>query len=383
MNETSKSIPLRIQPDETSRYGTNPSIRGVRVGSLTIGGGAPVIVQSMCSTDTRDVKATLNQIHRLTEAGCELVRVAVPDAIASAALKDIVAGCDVPIVADIHFHYKRALEAISAGVAKVRINPGNIGSDDRVQAVAEAAGEHNVSIRVGVNSGSMPEDILERDDFKVTPQGMVDAAMREIELLDKFGFHDVVVALKASDVRTMIEANRLFRRNSNLPLHLGVTEAGLPGYGTVKSAIGIGSLLLDSIGETIRVSLTTDPVEEIEACWWILESTNTRRRGPELVACPTCGRLEIDLFGTVSKVKEIIKGISYPIKVSVMGCVVNGIGEARDADIALVGGKGRGMILRQGKIVKSTTEENLLMEFQKELSALLKEREATETADEG
>jgi len=345
------------------------------VGSLTIGGGAPVVVQSMCSTDTRDVKATLAQIHRLVEAGCELVRVAVPDEQASAALPEIVREAGVPIVADIHFHYQRALEAIRAGVAKVRINPGNIGSRDRVKAVVEAAGAASVPIRIGVNSGSLPQDILERDEFKVTPEGMVDAAFREVEALEREGFRDIVVAMKASDVKTTVLANRLFRRKSEIPLHLGITEAGLAGYGSIKSAIGIGALLLEGIGETIRVSLTAEPEAEIEICWWILEATGVRRRSPELISCPTCGRAEIDLVALTKQVEALLKGIDVPLKVAVMGCVVNGPGEARDADIALIGGKGKGLIMRRGEIVKSVKEEELLEAFRKEFDKVLKELE--------
>ena len=337
---------------------------------MTIGGGAPVVVQSMCSTDTRDVKTTLAQIHRLVEAGCELVRVAVPDEQASAALPDIVKEAGVPIVADIHFHYQRALEAIAAGVAKVRINPGNIGSRERVKAVADAAGSAGVPIRIGVNSGSMPEEILERDGFQVMPQGMVDAAAREVELLEREGFRDIVVSMKASQTRVMVEANRLFRRQSDIPLHLGITEAGLPGYGSLKSAIGIGALLLDGIGETIRVSLTAEPEEEMEAAWWILEATGVRRRSPELVACPTCGRMEIDLLRLTAEVKRMLKGVKLPIKVAVMGCVVNGPGEVRDADIGLVGGKGRGLVIRGGQVVRTVKESELLQAFKEELEAV-------------
>ena len=352
------------------KISNNLPTRKVNVGSLTIGGDAPIVVQSMCSTDTRDVEKTLMQIHRLVEAGCELVRVAVPDEEASAALSDIVKGSDVPIVADIHFHYKRALEAISAGVAKVRINPGNIGSQERIKAVVDAAGTAGIPIRIGVNSGSMPEDILDRDQFKVTPQGMVDAAMREVELLEREGFRDIIVSMKATDTKTMVESNRLFRRISDIPLHLGITEAGLPGYGSIKSAIGIGSLLLDRIGETIRVSLTSEPEDEIAIAWWILEATGVRRRSPELIACPTCGRLEIDLFGLTLEVKKILSGMDIPIKVAVMGCVVNGQGEARDADIGLVGGKGKGLILRYGQIIRTVPENELLLAFKQELKII-------------
>ena len=358
---------------EVARYGSNPEIRKVRVGSLNIGGGAPVVVQSMCSTDTSDVKATLAQVRRLVDVGCELVRVAVPDEAASAALPDIVRDAGVPIVADIHFHYKRALEAIDAGVAKVRINPGNIGSEDRIKAVVDAAGSAGIPIRIGVNSGSLPEDILVRDNYEVTPQGMVDAAMREVEMLDAEGFKDIVVSMKASATDVMVEANRLFRRKSDIPLHLGITEAGLTGYGSIKSAVGIGALLLDGIGETIRVSLTAEPEEEIEVAWWILEGAGVRRRSPELVACPTCGRLEIDMLKLTKEVKDRLKATDIPIKVAVMGCVVNGPGECRDADIGLVGGKGKGIILRRGKIIHTLPEDQLLPMFMKELEIVCKE----------
>jgi (E)-4-hydroxy-3-methylbut-2-enyl-diphosphate synthase len=355
------------------RFGSNPGVRSVKVGGLTIGGGAPVVVQSMCSTDTRDIRATLAQIHRLVESGCEVVRVAVPDEAASAALPDIVREAGAPVVADIHFHYQRALEAIRAGVAKVRINPGNIGSRDRVKAVADAAGAAGIPIRIGVNSGSMPEDLLERDNFIVTPQGMSEAAGREVELLEREGFRDIVVSMKATDARVMVAANRLFRQGSDIPLHLGITEAGLAGYGSIKSAVGIGSLLLDGIGETVRVSLTAEPEEEIKIAWWILESTGVRRRSPELVACPTCGRIEIDLMLLAAEVEKMLKGIDLPIKVAVMGCVVNGPGEVRDADIGLVGGKGKGLILRQGEIVHTVSEEELLPRFKLELDAICAE----------
>lgn len=361
---------LKRKHVDRPRFGSDSNIRAIKVGPLTIGGGAPVVVQSMCSTDTRDLKATLAQTHRLVEAGCEVVRVAVPDAKASAVLPDLVKEAGVPIVADIQLHYQRALEAIAAGVAKVRINPGNIGSRDRVKAVVDAAGAAGIPIRIGVNSGSMPEDILERDSFKVTPQGMVDAAFREVEALEREGFRDIVVAMKASDVKCMVEANRTFRRQSDIPLHLGVTEAGLAGYGSIKSAVGIGALLLEGIGETIRVSLTAEPEEEIGIAWWILEATGVRRRSPELVSCPSCGRVEIDLIGLTKQVEEMLKGLDIPIKVAVMGCIVNGPGEARDADIALVGGKGKGLVMRHGEIVKSVKENQLLKIFKEELDVL-------------
>ncbi len=362
------------------RYSSDPSIRKVKVGDLTIGGGSPVVVQSMCSTDTRDVKATLAQIHRLVEAGCELVRVAVPDVKASAALHDIVKEAEVPIVADIHFHYMRALEAVDAGVAKVRINPGNIGSQERVKAVVDAAGSAGIPIRIGVNSGSLPDDILKRDNFEVTPQGMVDAAIREVELLEQEGFRDIVISMKATETKVMVEANRLLRKQSDIPLHLGITEAGLPGYGSIKSAMGIGSLLLDSIGETIRVSLTSEPEDEIDIAWWILEASGVRRRSAELVSCPTCGRLEIDMFDLTAEVEKLLKGIEHPIKVAVMGCVVNGPGESRDADIGVVGGKGKGLILRRGEIIHSIPESELLPAFKRELKLVCDEFDSENVA---
>lgn len=367
-----KIIPSK-EKIQKERYGSDESIREVQVGSIKIGGGNPVVVQSMCSTDTRDIDATLAQVHRLEQAGCEVVRVAVPDKKASAVLADIVKGSNVPIVADIHFHYMRALEAVAAGVAKVRINPGNIGSSDRVKAVVDAAGAAGIPIRIGVNSGSMPDDILEKDNFIVTPTGMVEAASREIELLEEQGFRDIVVSMKATETKVMVEANRLFRKKFDIPLHLGITEAGLAGYGSIKSAMGIGSLLLDNIGETIRVSLTAEPEEEIDVCWHILEGSGVRRRGPELVACPTCGRLDVDLFGLTDQVKNLIEGITIPIKVAVMGCVVNGPGESRDADIGVVGGKGKGLILRKGKIVHTVKEDQLIPMFKQELEALKEE----------
>ncbi len=369
---------LNKRPERAQLYTSDSRIRGVRVGPLMIGGGAPVVVQSMCSTDTRDVKTTLAQIHRLVEAGCELVRVAVPDELASAALPDIVKEAGVPIVADIHFHYKRALESIEAGVAKVRLNPGNIGSRDRVKAVVDAAGAARIPIRIGVNSGSMPDDILVRDGYIVTADGMVEAALREVEMLEREGFRDIIVSMKATETKVMVEANRLFRKQSDIPLHLGITEAGLEGYGTIKSSIGIGSLLLDGIGETIRVSLTAEPEEEIKVCWWILESTGVRRRSAELVACPTCGRIEIDLFELTAEVEKLLKGIDLPIKVAVMGCVVNGPGESRDADIGVVGGKGKGLILRKGEIVHTVAEDQLLPMFKLELDKLVLERREEE-----
>ena len=369
--ELKKSTGNGNKPAE--HYGSDPRIRAVRVGNLTIGGGAPVVVQSMCSTDTRDTATTLAQIHRLVDEGCELVRVAVPDEEASAALPDIVKEAGVPVVADIHFHYQRALEAVAAGVAKVRINPGNIGSRDRVKAVVDAAGAAGIPIRIGVNSGSMPDDILVRDNFRVTPAGMVEAAQREVELLEQEGFRDIIVSMKASDIRTMVEANRLFRKQSDIPLHLGITEAGLAGYGSLKSAIGIGALLLDGIGETIRVSLTAEPEEEIGVAWWILEATGVRRRSPELVACPTCGRIEIDMFDLTAEVEKLLKGIDLPLKVAVMGCVVNGPGEVRDADIGVVGGKGKGLILRKGEIVRTVKETELLTAFKRELETICAE----------
>ncbi|MFZ5434713.1 MAG: flavodoxin-dependent (E)-4-hydroxy-3-methylbut-2-enyl-diphosphate synthase [Calditrichota bacterium] len=334
-------------------------IREVRIGSMTIGGGYPVAVQSMTLTDTRDAGATLEQIHRLEEAGCEIVRVAVPDDEAAAALPAIKKGTRIPLVADIHFHYKLALKAIDAGVDKIRINPGNLGGEDRAKVVTRAAREAGIAMRVGVNSGSLEKEIVDKYGGP-TPQGMVESALGHLRFLEDEGFTNTVVSLKASSVPRMIEAYMLMREACDYPLHLGVTEAGPPSVGTIKSAMGIGYLLLNGIGETLRVSLTADPVEEVRVGWEILKSIGLRSRGPLLVSCPSCGRCEVDLLDLTSKVEAAIAGIKKPLHIAVMGCVVNGPGEAREADLAVVGGKGKGLLMKSGQIIATLPEDQLI-----------------------
>jgi (E)-4-hydroxy-3-methylbut-2-enyl-diphosphate synthase len=334
---------------------------------VTIGGDHPVAVQSMTLTDTRDVKATLEQIHRLEEAGCEIVRVAVPDDEAAAALKEIKRATRIPLVADIHFHYKLALKAIDAGVDKIRINPGNLGGEDRAKIVTRAARDAGIAMRVGVNSGSLERELIDKYGGP-TPQGMVESALGHIRFLEDEGFTNTVISLKASNVKRMIEAYTLMRAACDYPLHLGVTEAGPPSVGTIKSSIGIGYLLYNGIGETIRVSLTADPVEEVRVGWEILKSLGLRRRGVELISCPSCGRAEVDLVDLATRVEKAVAGITKPLSIAVMGCVVNGPGEAQEADLAVVGGKHKGLLLKRGEIIATLPEDELI-------SALLKECE--------
>jgi len=334
-------------------------IREVRIGSVTIGGDHPVAVQSMTTTDTRDAKATVEQILRLEEAGCEIVRVAVPDDEAAAALAAIKKAIHVPLVADIHFDYRLALKAIDAGVDKIRINPGNLGGEEHAKIVTRAAREAGIAMRVGVNSGSLETQIVDKYGGP-TPQGMVESALGHIRFLEDEGFTNIVLSLKASNVPRMIEAYTLMRKACDYPLHLGVTEAGPPSVGTIKSAIGIGYLLLNGIGETLRVSLTADPVEEVRVGWEILKSLGLRSRGPLLVSCPSCGRTEVDLIALTQKVEAAIAGIKKPLHIAVMGCVVNGPGEAREADLAIVGGKHKGLLMKRGEIIATLPEDKLI-----------------------
>ena len=348
-------------------------VRKVKIGRVTIGGNHPVAVQSMTLTDTRDVGATLAQIHRLEDAGCEIVRVAVPDDAAAAALPAIKRGMSVPLVADIHFHYKLALKAIDAGVDKIRINPGNLGGEDRAKVVTRAAREAGIPMRVGVNSGSLERDLVDKYGGP-TPQGMVESALRHIRFLEDEGFTNIVLSLKASNVPRMIEAYTLMRAACDYPLHLGVTEAGPPSVGVIKSAMGIGYLLANGIGETLRVSLTADPVEEVRVGWEILKALGLRTRGPLLVACPMCGRCEVDLIALTSRVEQAIAHLKKPLHIAVMGCVVNGPGEAREADLAVVGGKAKGMLMKSGKIIATLPEDELI-------PALLAECERFDVSD--
>ena len=323
-------------------------IRDVKVGELTLGSGQPVWVQSMTNTDTRDAEATLGQIRALAKAGCDIVRVSVYDEDCARAVRTLVDGSPVPLVADIHFDYRLAIQAAENGIAKLRINPGNIGGEDRVRMLADCAKAHHIPIRIGVNSGSVEKELLARYGGP-TAEALVESALGHARLLEKAGFEDIVLSMKSSDVRLTVDAYRLARKRCGYPLHVGVTEAGLPGQGTVKSAIGIGALLLDGIGETIRVSLSGDPLPEAAAAWDILRALNLRVRGPQLIACPTCGRTCVPVADIARKVEEALKDLTVPLTVAVMGCVVNGPGEAREADVGIAGGKSGGALFVKGQ----------------------------------
>ena len=343
--------------------------RKLRVGKVFVGGDSEITIQSMTNTDTRDAEKTLKQIRMLYNAGCQIIRCAVPDIKAAESLKEITKNSPIPVVADIHFDYRLDLKAIENGVDALRINPGNIGSEERVRLVAEAAKAKNIPIRIGVNSGSLEKDILERDG-KVTAEGLVESALRHVRILEKLDFYDIVISIKSSDVKMMIEAYRLISEKCDYPLHLGVTESGTKERGTIKSSVGIGTLLAEGIGDTLRVSLTSDPIEEIKVAKEILRSLGLRKGGLEFVSCPTCGRTQIDLIGIANAVEKKLENINKDIKVAVMGCVVNGPGEAREADIGIAGGKGEGIIFKKGKVIKKVKEEELITELMKEIDAL-------------
>ncbi len=347
--------------------------RKVMVGGVAIGGGCPVSIQSMTNTDTRDVKATVSQISRLEDAGCEIIRAAVPDMEAAAAFAEIKKNINIPLVADIHFDYRLALEVIKGGADKVRINPGNIGSRDRVKAVADACRERGIPIRIGVNGGSLEKELLEKYGAP-TADALVESAMGHVKILHELDFGDIVVSIKVSDVPTMIEAYRKFDKVSDIPLHIGVTESGTLKSGIIKSSAGLGALLADNIGDTMRVSLTADPVEEVYLAKDILRVMGKRKSGAMLVSCPTCGRTKINLIDLAKKVEKMIGDIKEPIKVAVMGCAVNGPGEAREADIGIAGGDGEGLIFKKGVILRKVPEEMLLNELKAEIDKLLKER---------
>jgi (E)-4-hydroxy-3-methylbut-2-enyl-diphosphate synthase len=342
--------------------------RQIDLGGIKIGGGAPVTVQSMTKTDTRDVASTVEEIKRLEAAGCDIVRIAVPDMDAAKALGEIKRQTRIPIVSDIHFDYKLALEAIRQGVDGMRINPGNIGAKYRIKAVVDAVREREVPIRIGVNSGSLEKDILKKHGSP-TAQALAESAMRHVNILEDFDFRDIKISVKSTDVKKMIAAYRLLAEMCEYPLHLGVTEAGTYELGTIKSSIGIGTLLAEGIGDTIRVSLTGDPVDEIVVGLNILKSLGLRQNGIELISCPGCGRLEIDLMKLVKDVEKRISDINLPrpIKVAILGCVVNGPGEASEADIGIAGGRGKGMLYKDGKLVRSFKESKIVDELVKEL----------------
>lgn len=357
--------------------------RPVWVGNVQIGGDAPIVVQSMTTTDTRDPEATLRQIHELADAGCEIVRVAVPDRVAAAVLAEIVPRSPIPVVADIHFEHTLALKALEAGVHKLRLNPGNIRKPEEVREVVKKAKERGVPIRIGVNFGSLPPMTREFVD-EMAAQGatqteliaehMVRTALHHVKILEDLDFGDIVISLKAFEVPVMIEAYRRMAKLNDYPLHLGVTEAGTPKSGAIRSAIGIGTLLQEGIGDTIRVSLTTDPVEEVWVAYEILKSLGLRERGATLVACPTCGRVEVDLFRLANEIDEYLRTVKEPIKVAVMGCVVNGPGEARDSDVGVAAGRGKGVIFRKGKIVRRVEEHEIVPALKEEIEQILAER---------
>ena len=344
--------------------------RPVMVGDVQIGGGAPVVVQSMTCTPTTDAASTLAQVRALAEAGCDIVRVSVPTKEALGPFGAICRESPVPIVADIHFDYRLAIGAVQAGAAKLRINPGNIGDWDRVDAVIDAAGEAGVAIRIGVNAGSLDRTIAERDDL-TQPEKLVASSLKFIEHFEKRGFADIVLSAKAHSVLTTLDTYRsLSREIPHVPLHLGVTEAGTVQQGTIKSSVGLGILLSEGIGDTMRVSLTADPVEEPPVCWGILSALGLRRRGPELVSCPTCGRTQVDLIGLAERVSDRLKTCDKPISVAVMGCVVNGPGEASDADVGVACGRGVGMVFRHGEVIRKVPEAQIVDALMEEIDKL-------------
>ena len=328
------------------------------LGKFSVGGGSPVSVQSMTNTDTRDVTATVKQVNELLESGCEIVRIAIPDEEAAKAFKEIRKTVDAPLVADIHFDYRLALAVIDGGADGIRINPGNIGNRNKVEEIIAAAVENNTCIRIGVNSGSVPKHLLEKYGHP-TPEAMVESAMEHIALFEEMKFSNIKISLKSSNVLHSIAAYEMLAEKTEYPFHLGITEAGTLVSGTVKNSIGIGALLLKGIGDTLRVSLSRDPVEEIKVAYEILRALDLRHRGPEIISCPTCGRCEIDLFGIVGRVENELRNVVFPIKVAIMGCVVNGPGEAREADIGIAGARGKGVLFKKGEVIKKLPEDSL------------------------
>jgi (E)-4-hydroxy-3-methylbut-2-enyl-diphosphate synthase len=343
-------MPFKIKRKKTDQ---------VKVGDVKVGGGASIAVQSMTNTDTRDVDQTVAQIKRLEKAGCEIIRAAVPDMAAAQAIAQIKKQINIPLIADIHFDYRLALASVRAGADGLRINPGNIGSASKIKQVADCADEHQIPIRIGVNAGSLEKDLLKKYGG-VCAEAMVESALRHVDILRDLDFHAIKISIKASDVYRTLEAYRLLSAKTDLPLHVGVTEAGGLYPGTVKSSLGIGMLLAEGIGDTIRVSLTRDPVEEVRVAYEILRALDIRHHGPEIISCPTCGRCQIDLFSILEQVETAMMTHPVPLKIAIMGCVVNGPGEAREADIGVAGGDGLGILFRKGEVVKKFPEEKLV-----------------------
>ena len=352
---------------------TRKRTKPIHIGGVKVGGGAPVIVQSMTNTDTRDVKATVEQINRLTEAGCEVVRVAVLNKEAAGALDRIKKGINIPLIADIHFDHRLALTAIDKGIDGLRINPGNIGDKKKVAELVKAAKGRGIPIRIGVNSGSLEKKLLEKYG-RPTPEALVESGLGHVKILEDLDFTDIKISIKASDVPTTVDAYRLMSKKVKYPLHIGVTEAGTLFSGTVKSSVGLGILLYEGIGDTMRVSLTADPVEEVRVAYEILKALKIRQRGVNIISCPTCGRTEIDIIGLAETVEKRLSHITEPLTVAVMGCVVNGPGEAREADIGIAGGKGTGLLFKHGEIVKKFDEKELADVLVKEVEEIVRIR---------
>ncbi len=348
--------------------------RQIMLGQVPVGGGAPVTVQSMTNTDTRDVQATVAQIHRLEQAGCQIVRVAVPDEAAAGSIGAIRRQISVPLVADVHFDYRLAVSAIEAGADGLRINPGNIGSAARVRAVVDAARERSVPIRVGVNAGSLEKDLLEKHGGP-TAEALVESAMGQISRIEEWGYDRLKVSIKSARVPVTLAANRLLAATCDYPVHLGITEAGIGEKAIIKSVLGIGILLEEGIGDTFRISLTGDPVKEVDVARDVLQFLGQIEAGPELISCPTCGRTEIGLERLALDVQQLLKDVRHPIRVAVMGCVVNGPGEAREADLGIAGGRGEGLLFKKGIVLRKVPEERLLEEFKKELQIIIRERD--------
>ena len=346
----------------------------VQIGKRQIGGGNPILIQSMCNTKTEDVKATVEQILALEHAGCDIIRVAVPTMEAAAALTEIKRQIHIPLVADIHFDYRLAIEC---GADKIRINPGNIGSRERIQAVVDKAKEYGVPIRVGVNSGSLEKPLVEKYGG-VTAEGLVESALDKVALIEQMGYDNLVISIKSSDVMMCVKAHELIAKKTHYPLHVGITEAGTVIAGNIKSAVGLGLILSQGIGDTIRVSLTGSPLEEIKSAKLILKTLGLRRGGVEVVSCPTCGRTQIDLIGLANQVETLVQGYPLDIKVAVMGCVVNGPGEAKEADLGVAGGIGEGLLIRKGEIVKKLPESELLPALKAELDRMVEDKKAKE-----
>lgn len=347
----------------------------IKIGNRVIGGGSPVLIQSMCNTKTENVETTVAQILELEKAGCDIIRVAVPDIRAANAIKEIKKKIHIPLVADIHFDYKLAIASMENGADKIRINPGNIGSYERIKAVVDAARQREIPIRVGVNSGSLEKEILEKYNG-VTAQGIVESALDKVRIIERMGYENLVVSIKSSDVMMCVKAHELIARQCNYPLHIGITESGTIKRGTIKSSVGLGIILYQGIGDTVRVSLTGDPLEEINCAKLILKSLGFRKEGVEVVSCPTCGRTSIDLISLADKVEELVEDFDLNIKVAVMGCVVNGPGEAKEADIGIAGGKGEGLLIKKGQIIKRLPEKELLEALRQELQIMQAEAAA-------